>query len=149
MLDLNPFFTVIETCIKSLGVDPNLCRGQKPGQWDLKKGSASVWVDVFLSSQDENYGYFQTMAPICQIPTANREAFFKESLEINHQLYGVSFTVYKDWLYLKMIRELAGLDQNEAMAMLNRTGVYADQYDDHFKNKYHGGVSSGDRAPGV
>ncbi len=138
MLDLRPYYTLIEDCIRSLGIDPNSCRGQNPGQWDMKKGSAQVWIDIFVSQHNPTYGYFQTMAPICQVPLVNQMEFFKEALEINHTLYGVAFTVFKGWLYLKMIREVHGLDRDEVLAMLNRTGTYADEYDDHFKNKYFG-----------
>ena len=67
-----------------------------------KKGSAPVWVDVW-KVQDQEYGYMQIMAPICEVPVNNQHLFTKELLEINHQLYGVAFTIYKDWAYLKII----------------------------------------------
>jgi hypothetical protein len=136
-MDLTVYFEMLENCIRELGVDPGLCRGQNPGQWNLKRGSADIWVDVFKREQDV-FGYFQCMAPVCAIPKVNTEAFFQEVLEINHTLYGVGFTKFKDWLYIKVIRELEGIDQKEMLAMMRRIGSYADDYDDHFKNKYHG-----------
>jgi hypothetical protein len=39
-------------------------------------------------------------------------------------------------LYIKGIRELEDLSDKEITAMVNRVGNYADQYDDHFKNKF-------------
>ena len=41
-----------------------------------------------------------------------------------------------------MIRELEDLSEEEAFAMFNRIGNYADQYDDFFKDKY---FSTGNR----
>ena len=62
------------------------------------------------------------MAPIIEIPVDGRDIFMTEVLEINHNLYAVGFTKYKEWLYLKGIREVEGLDQNEVAAMFNRVG---------------------------
>lgn len=71
----------------------------------FKKGSAKVWIDIW-QQEGEAYGYFQAMAPVVEIPKMNREAFFKEILEINHKLYGVGMTVFENWVYIKTVREL-------------------------------------------
>lgn len=126
---------MIDNIIRSFGVDPAACKSETPGQWNLKKGSAPVWIDVW-QVQNEERGYFQVMAPVCQVPVNNQHLFTKELLEINHTLYGVAFTIFKDWAYIKMIREVDGMDQREAEAMINRVGNYADDYDDKLKAKY-------------
>ncbi len=144
MQPIENYYKMVDNIITKLGVDPATCRGEQAGQWNLKKGSASVWVDVW-KLQDQDYGYIQIMAPITEIPVNNRDIFLTEVLEINHNLYGVGFTKYKEWLYLKSIRELEGLDEDEIMATFNRIGNYSDEYDDYFKNKYFGG--SGQRPP--
>jgi len=46
-MDLQPFYQMVEDNISSVGVDPAVCRGEKAGQWNLKKGSANVWIDVW------------------------------------------------------------------------------------------------------
>jgi len=135
MKNIESYYQIIENCIKRLGVDPAVCRGEKAGQWDLKKGSASVWIDVW-KKENEDYGYMQIMAPISEVPANNKEDFFREVLEINHNLYGVGMTKYENWIYIKIIRELEDLSEDEAFAMFNRIGNYADEYDDFFKNKY-------------
>ncbi len=144
MEPITNYYQMVDAIITKLGVDPASCRGEQPGQWSLKKGSASVWVDVW-KLENEDYGYIQIMAPICEIPVNGRDVFMTEVLEINHNLYGVGFTKYKEWLYLKGIRELEGLSEEEATAMFNRVGNYADDYDDYFKNKYFG--AAGERPP--
>jgi len=45
MKNIEHYYEIVDNCIKRLGVDPAICKGDKPGQWDLKKGSASVWID--------------------------------------------------------------------------------------------------------
>ncbi|MEJ0032883.1 MAG: hypothetical protein WDO15_22075 [Bacteroidota bacterium] len=54
------------------------------------------------------YGYFQALALICDVPVTNQALFTKELLEINHSLYGVGFTIFRDKAYIKAIRELEG-----------------------------------------
>lgn len=140
-MDLTPYYQMVENCIKQLGVDPEACRDKNPGQWNLKKGSANVWIDVFKREKDV-FGYFQCMGPIVDIPQTNKEAFYQELLEINHSLYGVAMTKFKERIYIKTIRELDGLNEDEIMAMIKRVGGYADDYDDYLKNKYFGGGGS-------
>jgi hypothetical protein len=139
-MDLEPYYQMVESCIKKLGVDPLACRGQNPGQWDLKRGSASVWIDVFKRENDY-YGYFQCMAPVAAVPTNNVKEFYEEVLEKNYGLYGAAMNKFKDWVYMKTIRELDGIDEDEMMNMLSRVGTYADDLDDYFRNKYSGADS--------
>jgi hypothetical protein len=147
MQDLSYFYNMIEEIIAGLGVDPALCRGQNAGQYSLKRGSATVWIDIwFIESQGRSY--FQAMSPVMRLPLAeNQKAFFQELLEINDKLYGVAFTVFNGWAWLKHIRETDGLDKSEAEAMFHRVGVYADDYDDYLKGKY--GEAPVDSLPGA
>jgi hypothetical protein len=134
-MDLTSYYQLVENAIKSLGVDPEMCRGDNPGQWNLASGSANVWIDVF-QREGENEGYFQCMGPVCEVPQNNREAFFQEVLEINHGLYGAAMTKYEGNIFMKSIRELTGLDESEIISTMNRIGSYGDQYDDYLKDKY-------------
>ncbi|MFL5762972.1 MAG: YbjN domain-containing protein [Bacteroidia bacterium] len=142
MENLQLYYDMVDKCIADLGVDPSLCRGEKPGQWSLKKGSAAVWIDIWYIEQ-ENRSYFQVLAPVMEVPPANQQAFFQELLEINYTLYGVAFVKFENWIYVKLIRECDGLEQKEAAATINRVGWYADEYDDKLKVKY--GVVVGGR----
>jgi hypothetical protein len=149
MQDLSKYNTMIEEIIQSLGVDPSLCRGERPGQYSLMLGSARVWIDVwYIESQGRSY--FQAMSPVMRLPVYERQqAFFQELLEVNDKLYGVAFTVYNGWAWLKHIRETDGLDKSEAEAMIHRIGVYADQYDDYLKGKYGEAPVMESAAPGA
>jgi hypothetical protein len=135
MENLQYYYDMIDSCIRDMGVDPALCKGDKPGQWNLKRGSASVWIDVWHIEQ-ENRGYFQVLAPVMQVPPVNQQAFFQELLELNYTFYGVAFVKHNDWIYVKLIRECDGMEQKEAAATITRVGWYADEYDDKLKVKY-------------
>ena len=128
------YYNMFEQVLVEYKVDPTTARGQAPGQWNLKLGSASVWVDVFQSKDAQGnlaqYGYLQVLAPVCDVPVNNQHLFTKELLEINHSLYGVGFTIFKDKAYIKSIRELQGLDISEIRSTLDRVGIYANDWDD-------------------
>ncbi len=136
-MDLQPFYDVVEKGISELGVDPVECRGENPGQWNLKKTDTTVWVDLFYIEKEDR-PYYQVMSPIFQIPTDDntKNNLFHELLEINDTFYGVAFTVYQDWIYIKVIREANGMDSAESLAMLLRVGTYADQYRHELAEKY-------------
>lgn len=142
------YYNLFEEALADYQIDPASARGQQPGQWNLKLGSASVWVDIFQSKDAQgnltNYGYFQVMAPVCDVPVNNQHVFTKELLEINHGLYGVFFTIYQERAYIKSIRELQGLDKSEIKSTLDRVGIYADDFDDKLKSRYFG-FSGGSR----
>jgi len=144
------YYNLVEETLSDYNIHPPTARGQQPGQWNLKLGSASVWVDVF-QSKDANgnliqNGYFQVLAPVCDVPVNNQHLFTKELLEINHSLYGVSFTIFKEKAYIKSIRELQGLDKSEIRATFDRVGIYADDWDDKLRQKYFA-FAEGGRAP--
>lgn len=144
---IEKYYQMVETCITNLGIDPSVCRGEKAGQWSLMKGSAKVWIDVWHIER-ENRPYFQVMSPVMALPpNTSNEELYKELLEINDKLFGVAFSLYNGWIWLKVIRECDGMDENEAAAMINRIGIYADQYDDHLVAKYSP-EGSGYKAPG-
>ena len=134
------YYTMVEQVLGEYKIDPATARGQQPGQWNLQLGSAKIWCDIFQSKDANgnliNAGYFQVMAPVCEVPINNQHLFTKELLEINHSLYAVSFTIYKDHAYIKAIRELEGLDKSEVKSTFDRVGIYADDYDDKLKAKY-------------
>ena len=136
------YYSLLEEVLVEYKIEPSAARGQQPGQWNLKLGSASVWVDMFQSRDAQGnptqYGYFQVMAPVCELPVNNQHLFTKELLEINHSLYGVSFTIFKDNAYIRAIRELQGLDKSEVKSTFDRVGIYADEWDDKLKTKYFG-----------
>lgn len=136
-MDLTPYYDMVEACIQDFGVDVAQTRGDKPGQWDLYKGSAHVMIDIF--KMDNGWAYFQCLAPIVKIPEDNKIEFYEEILEKNHQLFGVGMTKFKDWVYIKTIREIEGIDKSEINAQIKRIGNYSDELDDFYKNKYGGG----------
>ncbi|MFN7707737.1 MAG: YbjN domain-containing protein [Sphingobacteriia bacterium] len=146
MIDFRPYYDMVEACIQDLGVQPANCRGEKTGQYNLNKGSASVWIDFF---ERDGRGYYQVVSPVVAVPDEGADTLFRELLQINDTLYGVAFTLYNDWVWLKVIREVDGMDKPEAMAMLLRVGNYADHYDDYLRQRYAFSTDAKPTKPGV
>jgi hypothetical protein len=136
------YYNLVEEVLSDYKIDPSTARGQNQGQWNLKLGSANIWVDVFLTKDAQGnptqYGYMQVLAYVCDVPVNNQQLFTKELLEVNHQLYGVAFTIFQEKAYIKSIRELEGLDKSEIRAIFDRVGIYANDWDDKLKSKYFG-----------
>ena len=136
-MDLVKYYKIVENCIAKLGVNAEEARAEKPGSWDLSKGSARVLIDVWYIEKEER-PYIQIMSDVVEIPASDemKHALFEELLVINDKLFGCAFTLFKEKIWLKTIRECEGLDESEAFAMLTRVGNYADEYDDYFQEKY-------------
>jgi hypothetical protein len=136
------YYNLVEEVLSDYKIDPSTARGQNQGQWNLKLGSANIWVDVFLTKDAQGnptqYGYMQVLAYVCDVPVNNQQLFTKELLEVNHQLYSVAFTIFQEKAYIKSIRELEGLDKSEIRAIFDRVGIYANDWDDKLKSKYFG-----------
>lgn len=142
MENLEKYYQMVEECISAFGIDPAICRSLdennnvKSGSWNLRKGSAAVWVDIFWDERNQ-CSYFQVSAPVVKIPATRLDEFYQEVLELNYGLFGSAFAKNDNWLYIKALRETENLDPSEVTATLNRIGTYADDYDDHFNEKYH------------
>ena len=135
-MDLKPLYEIVEKAITSIGVDPKPCRRGAPGQWNMRKGSARIWLDLWFI-EEEGRAYFQVMSPVVPVPNARKEEFFEELLSVTDRLFGVAFTLYDGWAWIKSIREVDDMSVSEAKAMLIRVGNYADHYDNVLIDKYN------------
>lgn len=145
MAELENAYLLVENAIRKMGVDPALCKSDKPGQYNMVQGSAKIWIDVWHVER-ENRAYFQVMSPIMVLTNVtNKLGLYEELLKVNDTLYNVAFTIYDNFVWLKSTREVQGLDEDEVIAQIRRIGTYGDQYDDIFKQKYDSTYQS----PGV
>ncbi len=129
---------LVEDSIRGLNVDPALCRGEKPGQWNLTYKGATVWIDVFNFPNSPDRWYFQVMSPLLEMPDKNVADFLQNLLEINHTLFGSWICKKNNWTYVMFLRESAGLDINEVNASLDRVAHYSADYQGKLKFKFEG-----------
>ncbi len=137
-MNLDTASFLIEQSIAELGVDPGLCRGEKPGQWNLTYKGSTVWIDVFNFPQNPEKYYFQVMSPLIALPDRNQEAFYKNCLEVNHTLYGCWISIKNEWTYVLCLREADNLDKSEIDATLDRVAFYSADYHGKLSFKFEG-----------
>lgn len=117
-------YQITEEAITMLGISAEECRAEQAGQWNLKKGSFDIMVDVW---EEQGQVLFQVVCPLCTLPEENQEGFFRFLLERNHQLSAVTYTLFEDNVYLKHTREANGLTKEEIVNLLSKTAYYAEQ----------------------
>jgi hypothetical protein len=138
MANIQDYYKIVEDSISELGVDPNSCRDDNElGAWALMRGDQEVWIDCWYV-EDEDQVYFQVLAPIFETPDDLPVEFYRELLELNYTLFGVSFGIFKNMLALKVIREANGMDKDEAVAIIGTIGNYASEYGPNLSVKYLG-----------
>jgi hypothetical protein len=136
---MQSYYDLVEQVIATLGAPVEECRtvenGQAvPGQWNLMKGSANVFVDVYTPS--DGLAYCCVASPIMEVVTGKLKELYEKLLILNHQMYAASFSINEGWIWLRIVRECEGMDANECRAMFDRVGWYADQYDDDLKAEF-------------
>ncbi|TAF63836.1 MAG: hypothetical protein EAZ55_12640 [Cytophagales bacterium] len=143
---LQEYYTVVEEAIQTLNIDPKIARGNQEGQWNLKRSEREIWIDLWRMDKDQRV-YFQVLSPVMEAPATQLEMLFKELLTLNDSLIGAAFTIYKDWIYLKVIREATGMDSQEALEMMKRVSSYAIEYTPKLRAKYHAHTRAARSAP--
>lgn len=139
---LKPYYDLVESVIGGLGAPIEDCRVKDnngvvvTGQWNLQKGSATVYVDVYATQ--DGYAYFCIASPVMKIATPKEKELYQKLLILNHDMYAASFSIHNGWVWLRILRECDGMDEHECRASFDRVGWYADKYDDELKNEFGG-----------
>lgn len=138
MTTLQKASEVIEKGIESLGIPPATTRGAKEGQWDFKRGSASIAVGVTTSERFPN-GYFYVnciMMNAANVPAAKKEAFYKALLDLNTSVVNMKLCLSGDYVMLLSNRDANGLDPEEVAGVINELSYNADVLDDQLKASF-------------
>ena len=128
MKDFAPYQYIVEKAIARLGVDPKKCL-IKRANWQLKKGSVRLNISFF---EQGGLNFFKTEALITTVPPDADAVFYLRLLRYNEEFNGLAFYVKDDKVLLKSVREVSGMDANEAFAMITKVGNYADKFEGEF-----------------
>lgn len=135
MENFEHYHRLIEDSIARIGLDPANAKGQHTGQWLITKGTAKIALDLFVFQQ-EGPLFFSVMSPIMKLPKSNLEKLLLELLQLNHSMAGLAFTIHGDLIFVRALREAAGMDAQEAMNLILRVGNSADFYDEELQKKF-------------
>ena len=128
MKDFAPYQYIVEKAIARLGVDPSKCLINR-ANWQLKKGNIRLNISFF---EQGGLNFFKAEALITTVPTNADAAFYLRLLTYNAEFNGLAFYVKEDKVLLKSVREVSGMDANEAFAMITKVGNYADKFEEEF-----------------
>ena len=125
-LPLQQYYDLVEQALTNFGLEPEKARGEEKGSWLLQKDGNPIWIDVFQKPQ-EPWGYFQCLSPAFELPGDEqvRCKIYQALLEKAHTIFGVAITKYKNWIYVRVIRELTNITVEEIMNIIARVGTFA------------------------
>jgi hypothetical protein len=135
--DLTPYYEIIGKVISDLGLNPDECYNQEGKYWSLCKGSADVFVSLFILGEGEDAEwYVEFSSPVMKLPSDNLLPFYRRLLEENAKWVATRFSLRDDTVWLDTTRELAGIDYDECYRSLTRIGEVADQLDDELRKEF-------------
>jgi hypothetical protein len=135
--DLAPYYDIIKKVITALGMDPDAAYNAEKKYWSLVKGSADVFISLFVLGEGDGREWFiEFSSPVMKLPSRNLLPFYRRLLEENARWVATRFSVRDDTVWLDTTRELAGLDYDECYRSLTRIGDVADSLDDTLKGEF-------------
>ncbi len=129
--------SLIENTLAFLGLNPTEARSAEDGQWVIFNGGTEIYIDLWEQKEENGWMYFesdepvfvfQTISPVCYLPTSNVEAFYEELLQNNLNLLFGSYTINKEqnMLAVKYRRICNGLKQEDIVEALESVGYYSE-----------------------
>ena len=137
-MNTEALYEIIEKGISKMGIEPETARGQNSGQWDFNRGSASIAVGLTQNDRFPN-GYFYVTSVLMSemdVPAAKKESFYLTMLETNANLVNMQLAISDGWVLLISNRDAEGLDDIEVAIAINELSYYADELDDHLKERF-------------
>jgi hypothetical protein len=135
--DLKPYYEIIGQVISNLGLNPDECYNEEGKYWSLCKGSADVFISLFVLGEGEDAEwYVEFSSPVMKLPSDNLLPFYRRLLEENAKWVATRFSLRDDTVWLDTTRELSGIDYDECYRSLTRIGEVADQLDDELRTEF-------------
>jgi hypothetical protein len=106
------------------------------GFTQVSRGSATVGINVV-----EEKGFLMFIAPIMDVPANNREALYRQLLELNYlATEDGAFAIDRESgrVYLRALRSLESLDVDEFVDLLDAVARVADEWDDKLRAQFGG-----------
>jgi len=106
------------------------------GFTQVSRGSATVGINVV-----EEKGFLMFLAPIMDVPAQNREALYRQLLELNYlATEDGAFAIDRQSgrVYLRALRSLESFDFDEFVDLLDTVARVADEWDDKLRAQFGG-----------
>jgi hypothetical protein len=106
------------------------------GFTQVSRGSATVGINVV-----EEKGFLMFLAPIMDVPAQNKEALYRQLLELNYlATEDGAFAIDRQSgrVYLRALRSLESFDFDEFVDLLDTVARVADEWDDKLRAQFGG-----------
>lgn len=141
------YHKIIEEALAALDIPVDQARNAEEGQWTIYSEQAEIYLDLWPSGEEHQWNYyfeennvpiFQVIAPICEMPQENREAFMAELLEMNRNLFHATFlaNVEQNMVCLGFRRVATDMQVQDVLQILESIGYYAGNFGPMLANKY-------------
>ena len=127
---------------EEIGVNPEKVYNPATQAWYFTNGSSTM--EVFLSVQkswdNDSRTFLRCMAPLCEIPKniTSQYNLFRTVLQINARYMGFKITADEERGILCIVaeRNVAGMDYEEMVGLIDYLGHWANKLDDFLKDEF-------------
>jgi len=129
MYSLSYYNSLLEEGLRLIRVAPEQARLTQANHWMIKRGSARVRIRLVAGPEQKRL-FWAMEAPMLQLPPNLAGMLMPELLYLNHQLYGASFSVVEDIVYLTQTGEMAEASPTSLAKRMDAISYLADKLDD-------------------
>jgi len=123
---------LVNEAIKSLGINPKVCKDDTPNVWRLHRDEAQIIIILQESKvfKDRTVPTVTMMSPISQVTKDPNERLklFDYILQLNHKLTTETFSLSNDWLILSSTYYIDEMEPKEIAQMLDSLSFHAAQF---------------------
>lgn len=131
---------MVHQYIESVGLTKGQTYNEEKKSWNWVIGSAriQVFIHTINFSSGSSRDYLRIFSPLMQIPTGNKEDYYRHLLELNDSKLGVKLTIMpnSDWVYATYERDIRGMDYHELSTCIADLEWWADKLDDELKEQF-------------
>jgi hypothetical protein len=133
---------MISRFVTEIGLTKEQTYNEERRAWYWNKGSAKIEVFVQeIKFEKASRFYLRIFSPIGNVPSSNRESFYKKLLEMNDGKLGVKITIMpnSDQIYATYERDVKGMDYDEMVTCIADLEYWADILDNELVQTFAGG----------
>ncbi len=148
-MDIKQIYSIVESALEHLSLNPTEARCADPGQWLLFREEHEIYVDIWTPEANNHWSYlegaehvpvFQVIAPLFFLPEEKLQLLYEEMLQINFNLmFGALMINRQENMVAIRFRRPAGqLRSQDVVDAIESVGYYAEMLGKALKNKYQG-----------
>ncbi len=153
---MNKYTEIVEEAIKSLGIDPTVCRTDLPNKWHLHRGEAQI-VAIQRQShthKGEDRDTLVLVSPVVIVPQDEKQKMrlYQFLLATSHQMITESFSIAKEAsgtevAYISSTYFIEDMTVQEVAFMLDSLSFYAYKFSEELRAEFMGEKAGREETP--